>query len=52
MLSDEIKKHNKEVKSKTDFSRTSNKISNAILKHMKENGSRIRMMPTPRYGTT
>lgn len=38
MLSDEIKKHNKEVKSRTDFSRTSNKISNAILKHMKEKG--------------
>lgn len=36
MLSDEIKKHNKEVKSRTDFTRKHNKISNAILKHMKE----------------
>lgn len=38
MLSDEIRKHNKEVKSKTDFTRTYNKISNSILKHMKEKG--------------
>ena len=38
MLDEEIKKHNKEVKSKTDFSRSSKNISNAILKAMKENG--------------
>lgn len=36
MLSEEIKKHNKEVKSKTDFTRVSKKISNAVLKHMKD----------------
>ena len=38
MLSDEIKKHNKKVKSKTNFSRTQRHITREILVEMKQKG--------------
>lgn len=38
MLNDEIKKHNTEVKSKTNFSKKNHKISRKVLKQMQEKG--------------